>query len=199
MTTKNHKLELPAIVQGDPVGRMLANRGFFVQRVDPQEFTKGVELSENELDEKIVALIERDGFANVQEAFAAVCGTFGIAKFADKDKLAADQSPFYIDQIVQRVSGGFEKADDWALRIALAETGELQTLTLEANPGRDRFLYTMAYAMEKKRIVGDRALAVLDRIDKKNGTHFFLLSPASLSRNNRRFIGETIDQEPIPV
>jgi hypothetical protein len=197
-TKQQDRGALPAIVSADPVGRMLANRGFSVKRVDPAEYTKSVELSEDQIDELVLRQLENEGFINAQEAFKAISGTFGISKFSNKVELAQAATPFYIHEIVQRIDGGFKKDDDWALKIAIAETGEMQTLSLESNPGRDRFLYLLAYAMKKN--PKDPPLAVIDRIEKSDGNAFYILGPASIGQNNLRHVGASIiEHEPVAV
>lgn len=189
---------LPAIVSADPIGKSLAAKyGFLVPRVDPKEYLG--KSSEPIDDEAILEQFQREGYADVQRAFEAAAGIFGVARFANKNELADQNAPFYVEEIVQRIDGGFSQDDDWALKIVLAETGECQTLTLESNPGRDRFLYLLAFAMSTH--PGQRPLANIARVDRKDKPSFFVIGPTSLGANNLRHVNaaQTIDAEFTPA
>jgi hypothetical protein len=159
----------------DAVIRRLANDGFYPERVDPKSVTSVDPEMIRDAEQEVLDRLESDGYANANEAFLDLMRTFGVSRFADKKQLAADCTTFNITRIVQRVNGGYDGDDDWALEI-ITEDGEPQVLTLGMNPhGRDRFLWVLAYALSKKG--GQVGPAQLDAYQMKNDKTFYALVP----------------------
>lgn len=189
---------LPALQKADPVGRMLWNaHGFAITRVDPKAFNKKNLADVGEVEAGVIEMLARDGYKDVQAALQGLVGTFGIAAYADKRALADSGEAFYVGDIVQRIGGGFKEDDDWALNVTMVETGEQQVLTLESNPGRDRFLYTLAFA--KTRFPDQAPLCCLAFIPTKakgEGTGFYILGSARIGTNNLKLANRENPPDP---
>ena len=149
-----------------------------VERVDPKALmaSNGAATTAEQVTlDRLLA----DGFQDADEAFRSLFAVFGLQRYADKFQLAAERTPFFIQRIVQRIGAAYHDPDndDWAIQIATID-GEAQMLTFERNPGRDKMLLTTAIILKQYGSMAKNPV-ILERIEKSDGTAFYIISPYS--------------------
>lgn len=168
--------------------------------VDPKTITRTA--PPPDLEAATIALLEADGYEDIDAAFNDLYRVYGVARFADKGRLADEGTEFIMQEIVIRKGGDYNATDDdWAIKI-VTEDGEPQILTLsmynaktgEPITSRNQQLVSQAAAMRKFKTSSPPMLLIVTELtgDRK-GQRFFTLEPAALHTRREGVSAQAID------